>query len=56
MEGITEGGASSKTKGALQGAREALFGDDDDDDDDKKSSQLVEPKHFQVVDAPSQVE
>ena len=38
MDGITEGGASSKTKGALQGAREALFGDDDDDDDDKKSS------------------
>ena len=38
MDGITEGGASSKTKGALQGAREALFGDDDDDDDKKKSS------------------
>src|SRR3954454_2280172 len=38
MEGITEGGASSKTKGALQGAKEALFGDDDDDggDDDGK--------------------
>src|SRR3954462_14328861 len=34
MEGITEGGASSKTKGVLQGAREALFGDDDDDDDE----------------------
>ena len=34
MDGITESGASSKTKGALQGAREALFGDDDDDDDD----------------------
>jgi uncharacterized membrane protein YgcG len=34
MEGITEGGASSKTKGVLQGAREALFGDDDDDEDD----------------------
>jgi hypothetical protein len=41
MEGITEGGASSKTKGVLQGAKEALFGDDDDDedeDDDDKSS------------------
>jgi hypothetical protein len=38
MEGITEGGASSKTKGALQGAREALFGDDDDSDDDDDSS------------------
>jgi len=34
MEGITEGGASSKTKGVLQGAREALFGDDDDEDED----------------------
>jgi len=34
MEGITEGGASSKTKGVLQGAREALFGDDDDDEDE----------------------
>jgi gas vesicle structural protein len=33
MEGITEGGASNKTKGALQGAKEALFGGDDDDDD-----------------------
>src|ERR687886_168304 len=30
MEGITEGGASSKTKGALQGAKEALFGDSDE--------------------------
>ena len=38
MDGITESGASSKTKGALQGAREALFGDDDDDDDDDKES------------------
>src|SRR5689334_25229077 len=34
MEGITEGGASSKTKGALQGAREAPFGDDEDEDED----------------------
>jgi hypothetical protein len=38
MEGITEGGASSKTKGALQGAKEALFGGDDDDDDEGKAS------------------
>jgi gas vesicle structural protein len=38
MEGITEGGASSKTKGVLQGAREALFGDDDDDDEEESSS------------------
>jgi gas vesicle structural protein len=34
MEGLTESGASSKTKGALQGAREALFGGDDDEDED----------------------
>jgi hypothetical protein len=33
MEGITESGAASKTKGALQGAREALFGEGE-----KKSS------------------
>jgi len=32
MEGITSGGAKSKTKGALEGAKEKLFGDDDDDD------------------------
>jgi gas vesicle structural protein len=39
MEGITEGGASSKTKGVLQGAKEALFGDEDEDEDeDKKES------------------
>jgi gas vesicle structural protein len=34
MEGLTEGGAEGKTKGVLQGAREALFGDDDDEEDD----------------------
>jgi len=42
MEGITEGGASSKTKGVLQGAKEALFGDEEEDkegkDDDERSS------------------
>lgn len=38
MEGITEGGASSKTKGALQGAKEALFGDDEDEEDEGESS------------------
>ncbi|MBS1861193.1 MAG: gas vesicle structural protein GvpA [Actinobacteria bacterium] len=32
MEGITEGGASSKTKGMLQGAKEALFGDDEEEE------------------------
>jgi gas vesicle structural protein len=33
MEGITEGGASSKTKGALRGAKEALFGEDEEEGD-----------------------
>src|ERR671936_584173 len=34
MEGITEGGASKKTKGMLQGAKEALFGDGSDQDEE----------------------
>src|SRR6266513_6534847 len=34
MESMTSGGAASKTKGALEGAKEKLFGDDDDDSDD----------------------
>ncbi len=34
MENITEGGAESKTKGVLEGAKEKLFGSDDDDDND----------------------
>jgi hypothetical protein len=38
MEDLTEGGAESKTKGVLQGAKESLFGSGDDDDDDEKSS------------------
>jgi hypothetical protein len=33
MESMTSGGAKSKTKGALEGAKEKLFGDEDDDDD-----------------------
>jgi gas vesicle structural protein len=37
--GITEGGAESKTKGALSGAKDALgIGDDDDDDDGKQKT------------------
>jgi gas vesicle structural protein len=35
MDGITEGGASSKTKGVLQGAKQALFGDEEDEDEDE---------------------
>jgi gas vesicle structural protein len=34
MEDIGQKGASSKTKGALTGAKEALFGDDEDEDED----------------------
>src|SRR3954452_14377192 len=34
MDEIGEGGASSKTKGVLQGAKEALFGDEEDDEDE----------------------
>jgi gas vesicle structural protein len=36
MEGITEGGASSKTKGVLQGAKEALFGEDEEEEGDSR--------------------
>jgi hypothetical protein len=31
MEDITEDGASSKTRGVLEGAKESLFGSDDDE-------------------------
>jgi hypothetical protein len=31
MENITQSGASSKSKGVLEGAKESLFGSDDDD-------------------------
>jgi hypothetical protein len=34
MESMTSGGAKSKTKGALEGAKEKIFGSDDDDSDD----------------------
>ena len=39
MESVTEGGAKSKTQGALEGAKEKLFGDDDDDDDEGKEKE-----------------
>src|ERR1051325_9958620 len=38
MESITSGGAKSKSKGALEGIKDALSGDDDDDDKEKSSS------------------
>src|SRR5256885_11424104 len=40
MEGLSEGGASSKTKGVLQGAKEALFGGDDDSGDGSDKEQI----------------
>ena len=41
MEDITENGASNKTKGVLEGAKQSLFGSDDDEGDERnqKSSQ-----------------
>jgi hypothetical protein len=36
MESVTSGGAKSKTKGALEGVKEKVFGDEDDDDQDDK--------------------
>jgi len=38
MEDITEGGAASKTKGVLEGAKEKLFGDDEEDKSASSSS------------------
>jgi len=38
MDGITEGGASKKTKGMLQGAKEALFGDEEEEEDEDEGS------------------
>ena len=39
MESITEGGSKSKTKGALEGAKEKLgIGGDDEDEDKEKES------------------
>jgi hypothetical protein len=31
MESVTSGGARSKTRGVLEGAKDAVFGDDEDD-------------------------
>jgi hypothetical protein len=38
IESMTSGGAESKTKGALEGVKDKLFGSGDDDDDDDDSS------------------
>src|SRR5215210_4671752 len=39
MSDMTQGGASSKTKGAIEGAKESLFGSDDDDQSEKRERQ-----------------
>jgi uncharacterized membrane protein YgcG len=39
IESMTSGGAESKTKGAIEGIKDKLFGDDDDDDGDSGSGQ-----------------
>jgi hypothetical protein len=38
IESMTSGGAESKTKGAIEGVKDKLFGSGDDDDDDDSSS------------------
>lgn len=38
VDDMTSGGAESKTKGVLQGAKESLFGSDDDDEGDSEES------------------
>ena len=39
IEDMTQDGASSKTKGILEGARESLFGSSDDEDEDNESDE-----------------
>jgi hypothetical protein len=39
VENMTSGGASSKTRGVLEGAKEALFGGGDEDEDESDSGQ-----------------
>ncbi len=38
MENMTEGGAESKTKGVLEGAKQKIFGDDEEDESSGGSS------------------
>lgn len=38
IESMTSGGAQSKTRGALQGVKESLFGDDDGEENDSGGS------------------
>ena len=43
VSGTMESGAEGKTKGALEGAKDAILGDDDEDDDDEKPRQRRSP-------------
>jgi gas vesicle structural protein len=36
MDSVSSGGAKSKTKGVLEGAKETLLGSDDEDEDEEK--------------------
>jgi hypothetical protein len=38
IQDMTESGASNKTKGVLEGAKESLFGSSDDDEDEDKGT------------------
>ncbi len=42
MEGIGSGGAQSRTRGILEGAKESLFGSSDDDEDQDQEEQSEE--------------
>jgi gas vesicle structural protein len=44
MESVTSGGAKSKTKGALEGAKEKLFGDDEDESDKENEKEAEKEK------------
>jgi gas vesicle structural protein len=44
MDKVTEGGAGSKTKGAIQGAKEALLGDEDEDEDKEEEKEKSRPR------------
>lgn len=39
MDDVAEGGAKSKTKGVLEGAKDKLFGDDEDGDEEGESDE-----------------
>ena len=48
MESMTEGGAKTKTKGALEGAKEKLTGGGDDDDDKEKEKKPTSRRRLVV--------